>query len=67
VAIVTRDPVNPTGSQGVALAAFGNSPDREDINPFVRLLWRRRTLFERDTIATLQAFRTTSTLSLVSP
>jgi hypothetical protein len=67
VAIVTRDPVNPTGPPGVALDAFGNSADRYDINPFVRLLWRRGTLFERDAIAKLKAFRTSSTLSLVSP
>jgi predicted RecB family nuclease len=40
--------------QRVALDAFGNAADRDDINPFVRLLWRRGTLFERETIQKLQ-------------
>ena len=40
--------------QRVALDAFGNAADRDAINPFVRLLWERGTLFERETIATLQ-------------
>jgi predicted RecB family nuclease len=38
----------------VALDAFGNSADRDETNPFVRLLWERGTLFERETIANLQ-------------
>jgi hypothetical protein len=38
----------------VALDAFGNAADRDAINPFVRLLWERGTLFERETIAKLQ-------------
>jgi predicted RecB family nuclease len=40
--------------QRVALDAFGNAADRDEINPFVRLLWERGTLFERETIAKLQ-------------
>jgi predicted RecB family nuclease len=40
--------------QRVALDAFGNAADRDDINPFIRLLWRRGTLFERETIQKLQ-------------
>src|SRR6185312_15740985 len=38
----------------VALDAFGNAAARDSINPFVRLLWERGTLFERDTITSLQ-------------
>jgi predicted RecB family nuclease len=38
----------------VALDAFGNSADRDPINPFVRLLWERGTLFERETIDKVQ-------------
>jgi hypothetical protein len=41
-------------SQRVALDAFGDIAKRDKINPFVRLLWERGTLFERDTIAKLQ-------------
>jgi predicted RecB family nuclease len=40
--------------QRVALDAFGNAADRDEINPFVRLLWERGTLFEHETIAKLQ-------------
>ena len=38
----------------VALDAFGDPSARDKINPFVRLLWERGTLFERDTIAKLK-------------
>jgi predicted RecB family nuclease len=38
----------------VVLDAFGNAADRDAINPFVRLLWERGMLFERETIASLQ-------------
>jgi predicted RecB family nuclease len=37
----------------VALDAFGDASKRDPINPFVRLLWERGTLFERETIAKL--------------
>ncbi len=37
----------------VALDAFGDQNKRDPINPFVRLLWERGTLFERETIAKL--------------
>ena len=37
----------------VALDAFGDATKRDPINPFVRLLWERGTLFERETIAKL--------------
>ena len=37
----------------VALDAFGDPKKRDPINPFVRLLWERGTLFERETIAKL--------------
>jgi predicted RecB family nuclease len=40
--------------QRVALDAFGDPAERDEINPFVRLLWERGTVFERDTIAKLQ-------------
>src|SRR6185436_4117270 len=40
--------------QRVALDTFGNPSNRDEINPFVRLLWERGTLFERETIANLQ-------------
>jgi predicted RecB family nuclease len=40
--------------QRVALDAFGDVADRDKINPFVRLLWERGALFERETIAKLQ-------------
>jgi hypothetical protein len=39
--------------QRVALDAFGDTADRDEINAFVRLLWERGTLFERETIAKL--------------
>jgi uncharacterized protein len=38
----------------VALDAFGDPAQRDEVNPFVRLLWERGTLFERETIAKLQ-------------
>jgi hypothetical protein len=38
----------------VALDAFGNVAERDPINPFVRLLSERGTLFEREPIAKLQ-------------
>jgi hypothetical protein len=40
--------------QRVALDAFGDPAERDEINPFVRLLWERGTVFERDTIGKLQ-------------
>lgn len=40
--------------QRVALDAFGDASKRDEINPFVRLLWDRGTLFERETISKLQ-------------
>jgi predicted RecB family nuclease len=39
--------------QRVALDAFGDPADRDQINPFVRLLWERGALFERETLAKL--------------
>jgi predicted RecB family nuclease len=39
--------------QRVALDAFGDTASRDEINAFVRLLWERGTLFERQTIAKL--------------
>jgi hypothetical protein len=42
--------------QRVALDAFGDQADRDEINPFVRLLWERGALFERETIAKHQSF-----------
>jgi predicted RecB family nuclease len=38
----------------VALDVFGDSRNRDAINPFVRLLWERGTLFEQETIAKLE-------------
>jgi hypothetical protein len=38
--------------QRVALDAFGDTANRDD--PFVRLLWERGTLFEREIIAKLE-------------
>lgn len=38
----------------VALDAFGNPANRGEPNPFVKLLWERGTLYERETIATLE-------------
>jgi hypothetical protein len=40
--------------QRVALDAFGDPAKRDEVNPFVRLLWERGTLFERETIAKLE-------------
>lgn len=40
--------------QRVALDAFGDPAARDEINPFVRLLWDKGTLFERETIAKLE-------------
>jgi uncharacterized protein len=39
--------------QRVLLDAFGELAARDEINAFVRLLWKRGTLFERETIAKL--------------
>jgi predicted RecB family nuclease len=40
--------------QRVVLDAFGDTANRDEVNPFVRLLWERGTLFERETIAELE-------------
>jgi hypothetical protein len=40
--------------QRVALDAFGDIAERDEISPFVRLLWERGSLFEQETIAKLQ-------------
>ena len=40
--------------QRVALDAFGDVAKRDEISPFVRLLWERGTLFEHETISKLQ-------------
>jgi uncharacterized protein len=40
--------------QRVALDVFCDTAARDEINPFVRLLWERGTLFERETIANLK-------------
>lgn len=37
----------------VALDLFGDVAARDEINPFVRLLWERGTIYERETIAKL--------------
>jgi predicted RecB family nuclease len=39
--------------QRVALDAFGDRAKRDEVSAFVRLLWERGTLFERETIAKL--------------
>src|SRR5260370_16613434 len=39
--------------QRVALDAFGDRANRDEVSAFVRLLWERGTLFERETIAKL--------------
>jgi hypothetical protein len=39
--------------QRVALDAFGDPAARDEVNPFVQLLWERGALFERETIAAL--------------
>lgn len=41
--------------QRVALDAFGNPAQRDEMNAFVRLLWERGALFESETIAKLNA------------
>src|SRR5258708_13827535 len=38
----------------VALDAFGDPALRDEANPFVRLLWERGTLYEREVIAKLK-------------
>lgn len=40
--------------QRVALDAFGDVVKRDQISPFVRLLWERGSLFEQETISNLQ-------------
>jgi predicted RecB family nuclease len=40
--------------QRVALDVFRDPSNRDEISPFVRLLWERGALFERETIAKLQ-------------
>jgi hypothetical protein len=40
--------------QRVALDAFGDATSRDEINAFVRLLWGRGSLFEKETIANLR-------------
>jgi predicted RecB family nuclease len=40
-------------AQRVALDAFGDPANRDEVSAFVRLLWERGTLFERETIAKL--------------
>jgi hypothetical protein len=40
--------------QRVALDAFADSAARDEINSFVRLLWERGALFERETIDKLE-------------
>ena len=40
----------------VALDAFGDAAQRDEINPFVQLLWERGALFEKsETIAKLES------------
>src|ERR1044072_1088044 len=39
--------------QRIALDAFGDPSLRDPLNPFVRLLWERGTLYEREVIAGL--------------
>src|SRR5690349_10414036 len=39
--------------QRVALDTFGDSAARDPVNAFVRLLWERGTLYERETIGKL--------------
>ena len=38
----------------VSLDAFGDPAARDELNPFIRLLWEKGTLFERETIARLE-------------
>jgi predicted RecB family nuclease len=40
--------------QRVALDVFGDVAERDEISPFVRLLWERGSLFEQETISKLQ-------------
>jgi predicted RecB family nuclease len=40
--------------QRVVLDAFGDPAERDEISPFVRLLWEKGTQFERDVIAGLE-------------
>jgi predicted RecB family nuclease len=40
--------------QRVALDAFGEIKKRDAVSPFVRLLWERGTLFERETVTKLK-------------
>ncbi|WP_407180417.1 PD-(D/E)XK nuclease family protein [Bradyrhizobium sp. STM 3562] len=40
--------------QRVALDAFGDVGKRDEINPFIRLLWERGSLFEQETISKLE-------------
>src|SRR5256885_10649916 len=40
--------------QRVALDEFGDVRARDEISPFVRLLWERGALFEQETVAKLQ-------------
>lgn len=40
--------------QRVALDAFGDQQARDEASPFVKLLWEKGTLFERETIANLK-------------
>lgn len=39
--------------QRVALDAFGSFEQRDQLSPFVRLLWERGTLFERETVGNM--------------
>jgi len=39
--------------QRVALDAFGDPNERDEISPFVQLLWEKGSLFEKETIAAL--------------
>jgi hypothetical protein len=40
--------------QRVALDVFGDIAERDEVSPFVRLLWERGSLFEQETISKLQ-------------
>lgn len=40
--------------QRVALDVFGDIAERDEISPFVRLLWERGSLFEQETVSKLQ-------------
>jgi hypothetical protein len=41
--------------QRVALDAFGDPVVRDEVNPFVRLLWERGTVYEHEVIESLKA------------